>query len=102
MDEAYLRDLIAQATVDCYDEYEAFWGLLATLEDELSFPFSVTILGDKVKVMGIGEQSSERRGILVDLEKKGRMYAFPLSEIDIDELEGEAAAWVAAYQLWSR
>lgn len=102
MDEATLRQLIEEATVDCYDEYEEFWGFLATVEDALPFPFWATVLGEKVNVMGIGEQSSERRGILVDLEKNGRIYTFPLSEIDVDELKGDTAAWVAAYQLWSR
>ncbi len=102
MDEAYLRELIEEATVDCYDEYEQFWGFWTALEDELHFPFSATVLGDRVQVVGLnGDRSDERRGVMVNVEKGGKRYAFPLSELDVSELADKNAAWVAAYALWS-
>lgn len=101
MDEASLQELIEEATVDCYGEDEEFWGFLASLEN-LSFPFQATGLGDLVQVIGIAEQSSVRRGVLVELEKQEQIYTFPLSELDVSALEGDTANWVAAYQLWGR
>lgn len=103
MNEERLRTLIAEATVDCYGEYEEFWGMLAQLEDELNCPFAATVLGDVVQVVGVdGEASSERRGVMVSLEKNGRSYSFPLSEIEPKKKKGHNAEWVAAYKLWSQ
>ena len=102
MDEARLRELIEEATTDCYDEYEEFWGMYNTLADELPFPFPAAVLGDPVEVTGLAQQSSERRGVLVELRKAGQRYTFPLSELEAGALTGDAAEWVAAYQLWSR
>ncbi|MBK8905743.1 MAG: hypothetical protein IPM53_31460 [Anaerolineaceae bacterium] len=103
MDEERLQDLIAEATVDCYDEIEAFWGMLAQLDIELRCPFEATVLGDKVQVLGVdNDASSERRGVMVTVEKNGRTYAFPLAEIEPVQQTGHNAEWVAAYKLWSR
>jgi len=103
MDEAQLRDLIAEATVDCYGEDEEFWGFLAALEDELTFPFVATVLGDALQVVGIdGETSSKRRGVMAKVEKNDRYYSFPLSEIEPTEAQATNAEWIAAYKLWSR
>jgi hypothetical protein len=43
---------IDEATVDCYDESEAFVGMLATLEDRLEFPFQAKMLGKRLKSSG--------------------------------------------------
>lgn len=103
MNEERLRTLIAEATVDCYGEYEEFWGMLAQLEDELVCPFSAAVLGDVVQIVGIdSEASSERRGVMVTVEKNGRYYSFPLSEIEPKKKKGHNAEWVAAYKLWSQ
>ena len=103
MDANQLQELIEQATVDCYGEHEEFWGFLAALEDELQFPFTATVLGDRLKVIGINsERSGERKGIMIAVEKRGSSYAFPLSELDVNDLDGDNGAWVQAYLLWSR
>jgi hypothetical protein len=103
MDEKRLQALIAKATVDCYGEYEEFWSLLTQLDDELRCPFAATALGDKVQVLGVdNDASSERRGVVVTVEKDGRSYAFPLSEIEPVKQTGHNAEWVAAYKLWSQ
>jgi len=47
-------------------------------------------------------RSDVRRGMLVDVEKNGHVAAFPLSELDVSQLEDDVAAWVAAWQLWSK
>lgn len=101
MNESHLRELIEEATIDCYDEHEEFWGLLTALGDELSFPFEAKILGDSVTVTGISQKSTERRGVLVEVDKKGTTYTFPLSEIGVSSLDESTKKWVAAYQLWS-
>jgi hypothetical protein len=43
------EDMIEEAPVDCYNEYEEFTGMLATLEDRLESPFQawVQVLADE-------------------------------------------------------
>ncbi|EKE14812.1 MAG: hypothetical protein ACD_12C00286G0002, partial [uncultured bacterium] len=40
-----LDNLIEEATVDCYDEYECLAGFSSYLGDKLLFPFSAQIVG---------------------------------------------------------
>ncbi len=103
MNEDRLQALIEQATVDCYDEYEQHWGMLAALQDELHFPIPAHALGEAVVIVGIDEgHSNERRGIMVAIQKDGGDYSFPLSELQIGNTTEHNSQWVAAYKLWFR
>jgi hypothetical protein len=102
MNREKLEALIEEATVDCYDEHEQFWGMLATLQDALHFPFPAFVLGEFVTVTGIDEgHSNERRGIMVAIEKDGDEYSFPLAELQSGNADEHNAEWIAAYKLWS-
>jgi hypothetical protein len=50
---AELDALIEEATVDTYDEIEAVNGFLAAIDEHLAVPFSTTVLGVEVTVVGI-------------------------------------------------
>jgi hypothetical protein len=41
-----LEQLIAEATVDCYDEEEQATGLYTMIEEHLALPLKTTILGN--------------------------------------------------------
>ncbi len=99
VNKAHLQELIEEATMDCYDEEEAFSGFWSMLDQGLIFPFHATILGEPLNVTGLSGRSALRRGLLAEIEKDGQTYTFPLSEMDVATLEGDAAAWIAAYQL---
>ncbi len=72
--------MIAEATVDCYGEYEEFAGMLATLEDRLEFPFAARVLGERVEVIELDETvSSERRGVVAKVRKGGRQHVGALA-----------------------
>jgi hypothetical protein len=93
--------MIEEATVDCYDEYEAFAGMLATLEDRLAFPFAAQVLGETVEVLDLDtKQSSERRGIVAKVRRGGRQYTVALADLEAVEGGSETAAWLAAYRYW--
>ena len=100
MNRERLEALIEEATIDCYDEYEAFSGMEATLTDELAFPLKAIALGDPVTVTGIDQKSSPERGLMVTVAKAGTSYAFPLSELELVDPDPASAEWVAAYKLW--
>jgi hypothetical protein len=93
--------MIDEAMVDCYDEYEAFAGMLATLEDRLAFPFRAQVLGETVEVIGLDEeQSSERRGVVARVRRGGRQYAVALADLEAVEKDTETAEWLAVYWYW--
>lgn len=93
--------MIEEATVDCYGEYEAFAGMLATLEDRLEFPFEARVLGERVEVIELDERaSSERSGVVVKVRKGGRQYAVALADVEAVEKDSDTADWLAAYRYW--
>ena len=49
-DTAHLDELIAEATVDCYNESEEVTGIFTMLEENLAGPFSTTLLEVEVTV----------------------------------------------------
>lgn len=93
--------MIEEATVDCYNEDEAFAGMLATLEDRLEFPFEARVLGERVEVIELDErESSERRGIVAKVRKGERQYTVALADLEVVEKDSETAEWLAAYRYW--
>jgi hypothetical protein len=68
--------MIDEATVDCYDEYEEFAGILATLEDRLEFPFQAKV------------------------RKRGRQYTIALADLEALEQDTKTVDWLAAYRYW--
>ena len=46
-DRARLRELIEEATVDCYDESEQHVGLLTMIEENVECPFPATVIGEE-------------------------------------------------------
>jgi hypothetical protein len=47
---AFLDKLIAEATVDCYNESEQITGIFTMLEENLAVPFKTNLLGMEVTV----------------------------------------------------
>jgi hypothetical protein len=93
--------MIAEATVDCYNEDEAFAGMLATLEDRLEFPFEARALGEKVEVIELDERaSSERSGVVAKVRKGGRQHTVALADVTAVEKDSVTAEWLAAYRYW--
>jgi hypothetical protein len=101
--EERLRELVAEATIDCYDEEEQFWGMLAALGDELDFPIAATLIGEQVELIDIdGDASSFHRGIVARVRHKGQTYSVSLADLQITDADSHSAEWLAAYQFWLR
>ncbi|MBD3183753.1 hypothetical protein GF312_15795 [Candidatus Poribacteria bacterium] len=100
LSEKELDEMIEEATVDCYNEDEAFAGILVTIEDNLSFPFKAKALGDDVEVIGIDNiKSSLGRGIVANVKKQGKMFTIGLSELEIEQDE-ENSKWIQMFHHW--
>ncbi|MBM3199406.1 hypothetical protein FJZ53_00600 [Candidatus Woesearchaeota archaeon] len=95
--------IIEKAAVDCYDENEAFCGMLCTLGDELEYPFDAKLLGETVKVTGIDDKTSSlKAGVIMNVSFKGKKHKAALATIDIlgKSLKGKNAKLIGAYNFW--
>jgi hypothetical protein len=94
-----LDELIEEATVDAYDELEQRAGFYAMLDDNLGFPFSAKIVGEKVTVTGLDMATEER--ILAVCENKGKSYRVDILDLEITDRKVVGGQWLAAYREWS-
>ncbi len=98
--EKQLEKMLADATVDCYGEDEAFSGVLCTVEDNLPFPFEAQVVGETVRVIGIDERRSDLgRGIIAKVRKGSKEYSVALSELEIPE-NFKGRKWMELYEYW--
>ena len=96
-----IQALLEEATVDCYDDEEEFWGVFYALEEHLNFPLRAEALGDVVEVVGLDEErSGQRRGILACVRKGEREYPLALAELEFRDLDPVSAEWLEVYRYW--
>jgi hypothetical protein len=102
VDRDKLGALLAEATVDCYGEWEELMGVLYAIEGHLSFPLRAKALGDPVEVIGLDDKrSGPRRGILARVRKGDREYSVALAELEFADLDPVSAEWLEVYRFWS-
>ena len=46
-----LRELIEEATIDCYNEEEQQVGFMTAIEENVVCPFKATVIGEEVEVV---------------------------------------------------
>jgi len=97
-----LRDLLWEATADCHDDDEEFWGIFYTLaEGGLNFPLKARALGDLVEVVDLdGASSGLRRGIATLVRKGDREYSLALADLEFVEPDPVSAEWLEVYRYW--
>lgn len=79
-----LEKMIEEATVDCYNEDEAFMGVVYYLADKISFPFRAKWLGDVVEVIGIDdEESGFEREVIATIRTEDDEYTVGLGELEL-------------------
>lgn len=98
LSEADLDELVAQATVDCYNEDEELAGLAVMLEDNLAVPFETTVLGVPVTVRKIDQTES---GIVAICVRGKHRQAIPVLDLPLPDPPPGGAEWIAAYRRWA-
>jgi hypothetical protein len=98
LSEAELDALIAQATVDCYNEDEELAGFAAMIEDNLAVPFETTVLGVTVTVRKISQTGS---GIVAICVHGKHRQAIPILDLPLPDLPPQGVEWIAAYRRWA-
>ena len=95
-----LDEMIAEATVDCYDESEALSGFLCVLQDNLDTPFKTTVLGAEVTVERLDLNES---GDIVAVCRCGKdRQNIPVLDLPLPEPKPSGAEWLEAYRRWVR
>ena len=100
-DPERLKELIEEATVDCYGEEEQHSGLLTMIEDEVVFPFDAKVIGEIVQMTGMA-WPDHGFGLHFTCEKNGTTYTIDADSIEWVEPPPEGFEWIEAYFAWSR
>jgi len=97
---AHLDNLIAEATVDCYNESEEITGIFTMMEENLAVPFKTTILGMQIMVEKIDLNQADE---IVAVCRRGRdRQRVPLLDLPLPEPRPKGAEWIDAYRRWGR
>jgi hypothetical protein len=92
-----LENLVAEAVVDAYDESEQHVGFLTMIQDNLSMPFTTTVLGSEVVVEGVEDSGNA----IVAVCRKGRLRQnIPIFDLPLPTPRPRGAEWIDAYRYW--
>jgi hypothetical protein len=97
---AKLDELIEEATVDAYDEWEQTIGFFTMFEEHLALPFKTEVLGVEVTVEGI-EIIDDAQIVAVCARGKSRQR-IPITELPLPDELPKGWEWIEAYRRWAR
>ena len=94
-----LDSLIADITVDCYNDDEALTAFETAFDNDATFPAPGTVIGEQVQVISVA-MANDRRELLATCEHHGKRYRIALLDIDLhgDPITNTLAA---AYRRWN-
>lgn len=98
--KAQLEALIAEATVDAYNDSEQAVGFFTMMEDNLRVPFETEILGIKAIVERV--DITENDGIVAVCKREGKRQRISILELPLPSPLPEGAQWIAAFRYWKR
>jgi hypothetical protein len=93
-----LDALIADATLDCYNDSECVTGFYAMLEDNLAVPFQTVVLGVNVTVTGLDLTEDEQ--ITAICKRDRAKQRIPILDLPLPTPPPEGVEWIAAYRHW--
>jgi hypothetical protein len=96
---AQLNELIAEATVDCWNESECITGFYTMLEEQLDLPFQTEVLGFAVTVADIDLTDDDQ---IAAVCVRGRTrQRIPILDLPLSA-PPDGAEWIEAYRHWAR
>ncbi len=93
-----LDSLIAEITIDCYDEDEALSAFENAFDEQASFPIPAAVVGEDIEVLSIGT-SNGRRELIATCQRAGQPHQIALLDINIHP-DQPASRLLAAYRHW--
>jgi hypothetical protein len=94
------KALIAEATVDCYNESEQFGGIFTMMEENLTLPFKTKILGVEVIVEKLDSTAAEE--IVAVCRHERIRQRIPILDLPLPRPRPAGAEWIDAYRLWRK
>lgn len=94
-----LRELIEDATVDCYTDDEKHGAFLAVFQDRVACPFRALVVGEEVEVRGF-DWDGTPQGIVAICRRKGRTYRVNATALEWAGRPPAGAEWFDAYRSW--
>jgi hypothetical protein len=92
-----LDALIDEALTDAYDESEQICGFACVIEDNVSFPFSTTLLGMPVTVTGVGNTHDM---VFAIVRRANHTQKIPLQELPLPNPLPEGGKYLVAFRRW--
>ncbi|MEK7668551.1 MAG: calcium-binding protein [Gemmatimonadota bacterium] len=93
-----LDRLIAEATVDAYNESEQVGGLYTMMEESLAVPFTTELLGVAVTVEGVDLTDDDR---IVAVCRRGKTrQRISILDLPLPEPPPQGAQWIHAFRRW--
>ncbi|MFE3854908.1 hypothetical protein ACFXPN_27715 [Streptomyces griseorubiginosus] len=98
LSEAQLDDLVAQATVDAYDDEEQLTGLFTMIAEHLAVPFETVVLGVEVIVKKVDLLPGS--GVVAICTHGRHRQAIGILDLPLPDPPPPGAEWVEAYRHW--
>jgi hypothetical protein len=93
-----LDEMVEQATVDAYDEYEQTTGFAVMIGDNVGFPFQTVILGVEVTVTGVDEVLGT--GIAAVCRRGKARQRVGILDLPLPAPPPAGSEWIEAYRHW--
>jgi Calcium binding len=90
--------MIAEATVDCYNDSECATGFYTMIDDHLEVPFQTEVLGIDVTVTGIDLGDDDQ--IVAICARSGWRQRIPILDLPLPAPAPSGAEWIEAYRHW--
>jgi hypothetical protein len=100
LSKAKLEALIEEAIVDAYGEDEQKVGLFTMIQEHLSLPFSVNILGVEAVVEKVDMTRDGR--IVAVCQRDGMKQRIEILDLSLPKPAPAGAEWIAAYSYWRK
>jgi hypothetical protein len=93
-----LEAMIAEATVDAYNDDEQLTGLFTMIEEHLAVPFTTTVLGVEVTVRKVDLTADT----IVAVCARGRhRQRIDVLDLPLPDPPPDGAEWIDAYRHWA-
>ena len=93
-----IDEIIEDAIVDAYDFNEQLWGFYTVLDEELSFPVKIQVLGQDFKAVGIEYKCERLKWIVIG--SNGKNYLIDITDTIIVDKNSYNRKIVQAYRKW--
>ena len=100
LDQDAIKTAFEEAAVDANGEDEQLSGLFYAMDDEMTFPWQGSVLGETVSVVGIEMPDNDRLGIDLVVERNGKQSRIEARSVDVLSPLPDGHLFLAAYLKW--